>query len=131
VPFTKITITGDYVAPDGSLVSGACIFQLQDPDDVTKDDASGMTDSVTGEIVVPQPVMGIIHQGKLLTNPAGGGGFIPLVLLAVDDPDTIPVNCFYLVTEKLTAGSLAPWKLTVHADAPNATLDIGSQRPQP
>jgi hypothetical protein len=131
---TPITITGNLGNPDGSLPSGGMMFQLSQlvngiyvP--------TGIEDSGTGEIIVPQVVAGIVSQGKLLWNSPGGGGYNPLVLLANDDSTTLPVGTVYLVTEKLAVPmggvQVGPWPLTVHHNATNGTLDISSQRPVP
>jgi hypothetical protein len=93
-----------------------------------------MKDSSTGELVVPQAVAGIVHDGVLLWNSPGGGGYNPLVLLANDDPTTLPVGTLYVVTEKLSvppSEQLAPWHFVVHYNALGGTLDISSQRPTP
>lgn len=94
---------------------------------------TGMTDSSTGEIVVPDPIQAVVYQGKLLVSPKAGGGYTPLVLLAVDDPTTLPSGgvLAYTVTEQLTTGSLPAWQFRPSHSAVGGTVDISTQRPTP
>jgi hypothetical protein len=120
---TPITITWDSVQPDGSRPSGGLMFTLAlDSVPVT------ITDSVSGETVVPVTIAGQIYNGQLLSANTGNP---PLTLIANDDVDTVPVGTVYIVTEQLAAGSIAPWSLTVPHDSPDGTLDISSVRPTP
>ena len=94
---------------------------------------TGMEDTSTGEIVVPDLIQAVIFQGKLLVSPKGGGGYQPLVLLAVDDLTTVPAGgvLAYTVTEQLTSGSLSPWQFKPSHSAVGGTVDISTQRPTP
>lgn len=128
VAITPITITWEVVNPDNATpVSGGVMFQLVDG----SNEPVTILDSGSGETVQPQPIPGIFVSGVLLAVANGGGGYPPLVLLANDDPTTLPVGTTYLVTEQLAYGSLPPWNLTVHHSSPGATLAIPSQRPTP
>jgi hypothetical protein len=118
---TPIVVTWNAVNPDGSVATGAMRFTL----------TSGMEDSGTGEAVLPTPIVGQVHQGQLLANPVGGGGYEPLVLLANDDSTTVPAMVTYTVHEELVAGSLPDWQLTVHHAAAAGTMDLSTQRPTP
>jgi hypothetical protein len=128
--FTPITITGDLVNPDGSLASGAFRFQLsQQVNGIWV--PCGMTDSSTGEVVSAAPIQTVWYQGKLLVSPQGGGGYQPVVLLATDDPTTLPTGLEYVVTEQLTAGSLPAWNFVLPHATSGGTLNIGTVRPTP
>ena len=124
---TLVTITGQLVNPDGSLPSGALMFQLVDAAGVPV----GIADSVTGVQVVPLAIAGAVVQGKLLWNAPGGGGYSPLQLYANDDPTTVPGGTYYEVTEHLAIPSggvqVGPWPFVVHHT--NTTQDISTQRP--
>ena len=124
---TLVTITGNFVNPDGSLPSGGLMFQLVDGAGVPV----GIADSASGEQVVPMAIAGSVVQGKLLWNAPGGGGYAPLQLYANDDPTTVPSGTSYLVTEHLAipAGGtqVGPWNFVVHHN--NTTQDISTQRP--
>jgi hypothetical protein len=127
---TPVTITGTFTNPDGSPTSGAIMFQLVD----ASGNPSGMVDSVTGQMVVPMVAAGIVHNGKLLWNAPGGGGYLPLVLLANDNATTLPTGTMYQVTENLAvppSEQVAPWQLIVHSAVLNATIDVSTQRPIP
>jgi hypothetical protein len=128
---TLITVTGSLVNPDGSLPSGAMLFQLTNGAGVP----TGMEDSSTHELVVPALITGIVYQGRLLWNSPGGGGYNPLVMYAVDDSTTLPTALVYTVTEKLAlpagVAQLGPWQFTPSHTAAGGTVDIGTQRPVP
>ncbi|MDE1905697.1 MAG: hypothetical protein KGH75_04525 [Rhodospirillales bacterium] len=128
---TPITITfGEGAAPvtypDGSTASGALTFTLVDP---TTGLPETISDSVTGETVEPLPIVGQVHDGVLQALPVGAGPYTPLVLLANDDPTTVPTSSVYLVHEELVAGSKPDWHFIVHYNAVGATQSIVSQRP--
>lgn len=125
---TPITITfgdGDepVINPDGSFASGSLVFTLY-VDGVP----ASVTDSSTGETVLPTPIIGQLYQGQLLTQPRGGAGRQPLVLIANDDPATLPVGSYYNVEEKLTYGSLPDWELTVFSGSEGGTQPLTPQR---
>lgn len=128
---TPITITwgendSPVVNPDGSVATGALTFVL-----MLDGQPVSIEDSVTGETAVPLPIVGAVNNGQLLANPVGGGPYTPLVLLANNDPTTVPVGTAYQVTEQLVAGNLPPWLYVVHFDAAGATQSVVSQRPTP
>lgn len=128
--FTPITVTGNLVNPDGSPASGGMKFQLsQYVNGVWV--PCGMTDSSSGEVVSAAPIQAVWYQGKLLVSPQGGGGYLPLVLLATDDSTTLPTGLEYVVTEQLTAGGLDPWTFALPHTTPGGTLNIGTVRPTP
>ena len=121
---TPVTIEWSVLSPDNfTPVTGAMTFQLVDSSGVV----CGLEDSATGQSVAPSPVIGQVVNGVLLALL--GGQYVPLVLLANDDPTTLPVGTAYLVTEQLSYGNLDPWNLTVHHASP--TLQLTSQRPIP
>lgn len=128
---TPITITfgtglAPVVNPDSSLASGALTFTL-----MLAGVPVTMQDSVSGELVLPSPIVAAIDQGQLLSNPAGGAGYEPFTLLANDDSTTLPVGTYYNVHEELVAGSLPDWPFTVHHASAGGVQSIASQRPVP
>jgi hypothetical protein len=128
---TPITITfatgaAPVVNADGSLATGGMIFTLS-----LAGAPVSLEDSSTGETVLPTPIAAAVYQGHLLANPVGAGGYRPLVLLANDDPTSLPVATYYNVHEALAAGNEVDWELVVHHDAAGATQSLAAQRPTP
>lgn len=126
---TPVTITfggpGELVInDDGSPASGGVQFTL-----MLAGVPVSVTDSSSGETVLPKPVMAVVNNGELLSSPVGGGGYQPVTLIANDDAGTLPVGTYYLVHEELTTGNVADWQFTVHAAAPGGTQSLTSQRP--
>ena len=113
---TPITVVFDAVNPDGTSAVGGFTFTLSSP----------LVDSSTNESVVPVPLTATVISNQLISTAAGNP---PLVLLATDDPTTVPTGAYYLVKEDLSAGSLPPWKLYVPHTAPGGVLNLASQRP--
>lgn len=124
---TPITLEWDVTNPDGTQGSGALLFQLSQLVDGIYVPVS-ITDSTSGETVEPVVIAGNLYFGQLLSTQPGQP---PQTLIANDDSTTTPVGTVYLVTEKLAAGSLDPWPLTVPHTAPGGVLNISSQRPTP
>lgn len=120
---TPVTIVGLLINSDGSLATGGFTFQC-----MLAGVPVTIQDSGTGEIVVPGPIAAQVNNGNILAN---GPNNPPLVLIANDDPTTIPADTYYLVTEDLVAGGEDPWQLVVHHNAPGGVENIATQRPTP
>lgn len=98
-----VTVTGTYIDGDGFPESGFLTFRPSV--DTVRDPANN------------QVVKLIIGQATL-----DGDGKISIDLVATDDPDIIPTNWYYIVTERISGRDQRSWYITLSSAL--TTIDI-------
>ena len=108
---TSITVTGDWLAPDGGTPGeGTVQFAL----------SGEMTDSETFE-TVPKRTLQIDIAAGVIAVP----------ILANNDPTTLPTNTFYNITENIVGATVLSYPAVIPYNAADGTIDLAQLRPAP
>lgn len=103
---TQIVVTATFGAPDDtSPVLGQVTFQL----------SAAITDSATGEIVEPAPIVARIVDNAL-----------SVLLAANNNPTTVPPTTTYDVTEALVGATPRSYSVVVPYDAAAGTITLAA-----
>lgn len=104
---TAITVSGLYVAPDGSAVTGSVSF--------------------TPSVAATTP--GALLPVSPLTVELDSTGAFSVALAATDDPQWAPSGFTYTVTERINGARARTYSIVVPAASPGGVLDLATVAP--
>ena len=106
--FTLVTITGDFVKPDGTPGQGTVTATLSEQ----------MQNGAA--VIEPTPVVGVLRQAGSLVNLSG----LAFILEANDDPATTPVGSEYVFLIEVDSAPVSEFSAVVPHAAAAGTIDL-------